>query len=66
MDGGRRNQYHSLICMCTDSALCTVLHTQVAFLHRDRKFVEFANSTRLAKFAKIKTPRNIWRIQYLT
>ena len=26
---------------------------------------KFANSTRLAKFAKIKTPRNIWCIQYL-
>ena len=55
-------------------ALCTVLlvlRTQVAFpshswsgLEVNFLCVKFANRTRLAKFAKIKTPRNIWRIQY--
>ena len=28
--------------------------------------VEFANSTRLAKFTKIKNLRNIWHIQYMS
>ena len=71
MDGGQRNQYHSLICMCT--MYCTIL---VLRMYTSRilasgsevnlflRVVEFANSTRLAKFAKIKPSRNIWRIQY--
>ena len=67
---------------CTCTVYCTqtyilqnsgtvllVLRTQVAFLHRDQRYiflcvVKFASSTRLAKFAQIKTLRNIWRIQY--
>ena len=66
MDGGRRNQYHSLICTCIVYCTTSIAYTQVAFLRWDyfRAVVEFANSTRLAKFAKIKPPRNIWRIQY--
>ena len=74
MDGGRRNQYHSLICTCT--VYCT---TSIAYIYTSRilplgrsgsevnlfsRVVEFANSTRLVKFAKIKPPWNIWRIQY--
>ena len=60
MDRGRRNQYHSLICTCT--MYCT---TSIAYVYTSRilasgsevslfsRVVEFANSTRLAKFAKI-------------
>ena len=54
--------------------MCTVYcNSSIAYtsrIHgRDRRsiflhVVKFANSTRLAKFAKIKPPRNIWRIQY--
>ena len=54
--------------------ITSIAYTQVAFLRQGRsgsevnlflRVVEFANSTRLAKFAKINPPRNIWRIQYL-
>ena len=73
MDGGRRNHCYSLICTCT--VYCA---TVVLWIHKSHscvgigliggklfvRVVDFANSTRLAKFAKIKNPRNIWRIQY--
>ena len=56
-------------------ALCTVLLV-LRMIHKLHscvgiggklflRVVKFANSTRLAKFAKIKPPRNIWRIQYV-
>ena len=67
MDGGRRNQYHSLICMCTVYCTTSIAHTQVSCILASGSevnlflcVVKFANSTRLAK---IKPPRNIWHIQ---
>ena len=69
--------YHSLIFrrQISDPALHVHCTTSIAYTSRIdasgsevnmlSRVVKFANSNRLAKFEKIKTPfRNIWRIQY--
>ena len=69
MDGGRRNQYHSLICTCTVYCTTSIVYNVYTScilasgseVNLFSRVIEFANSTRLAKFAKIKPPRNIWR-----
>ena len=49
--------------------MCTVyasgIHASGSEVNIFSRVVNFASSTRLAKFAKIKPSRNIWRIQYM-
>ena len=66
MDGGQGNQYHIIIHSFA-RALCTVLLVLRRILASGLDVnlflcvVEFANNTRLAKFAKIK-PREIYGV----